>query len=291
MKYNIIALLCLFLFSVSCSGDKKKEEEYYRGELHIQADESFADVIVALGEGYSINYPEAKIQVTSVKEDEAFNNFIQRKTDVIALANELSPEQKKEMKRLLDIDFQPAKFSADAVLFVVPANDPRTEITEEEISQGLLNNEKKFIFTGYNTANLKFIASKLGKQPKDLQFETIPGTDVLIESLAKYPGKIGVISQNAVSRIYNPKTQYLLSKIKILPVRKNGNLITPENKNLVNLAYPYTKILYFLEREPGFGIAKGFIRFACTQKGQIIVEKEGLQPFNIYPRIVKFNDQ
>lgn len=44
--------------------------------------------------------------------------------------------------------------------------------------------------------------------------------------------------------------------------------------------------LYFLTNEGHFGLGNGFIRFSCTQKGQIVVSKEGLQPYNIFKREV-----
>jgi phosphate transport system substrate-binding protein len=51
--------------------------------------------------------------------------------------------------------------------------------------------------------------------------------------------------------------------------------------------YPFTRVLYFLTNEGNFNIANGFIRYSCTQLGQMIVQKEGLQPYNIYGREVQ----
>jgi phosphate transport system substrate-binding protein len=53
------------------------------------------------------------------------------------------------------------------------------------------------------------------------------------------------------------------------------------------MKYPFTRVLYFLTNEGNFNIANGFIRFSCTHLGQKIVQKEGLQPYNIYKREVQ----
>ena len=53
------------------------------------------------------------------------------------------------------------------------------------------------------------------------------------------------------------------------------------------MKYPFTRILYFLTNEGNFGLGNGFIRFSCTQVGQIVVSKEGLQPYNIFKREVQ----
>jgi len=46
-------------------------------------------------------------------------------------------------------------------------------------------------------------------------------------------------------------------------------------------------VLYFITNEGYYGLGNGFIRFSCQQLGQIIVEKEGLQPYNIFRREVQ----
>ncbi len=53
------------------------------------------------------------------------------------------------------------------------------------------------------------------------------------------------------------------------------------------MKYPFVRTVYFLTNENGFGIAKGFLRFSCTQLGQIVVSKEGLQPYFLFSREVQ----
>ena len=59
------------------------------------------------------------------------------------------------------------------------------------------------------------------------------------------------------------------------------------NENLKNMTYPFTRILYFLTNEAYYGLGNGLIRFSCQQLGQIVVEKEGLQPYHIFNREVR----
>ena len=65
----------------------------------------------------------------------------------------------------------------------------------------------------------------------------------------------------------------------------------PNKKTLKSQQYPLTKLLYFITREEKFGLANGFIRYSCTSIGQKIVNKEGLQPYFLFPRTVKINTQ
>ncbi|WP_312344151.1 PstS family phosphate ABC transporter substrate-binding protein [Chryseobacterium binzhouense] len=276
----------LFLSIIGCS---KKEESasYHKGQMNIITDEAFKSVVEALAEGYMISYPEAKINVITKKEDLGFIDFLNDKAKIAVMSKDLTPEEIKAYEDKVDLKVLPAKFAADAVVFFVPKDSEKSQITFEEIQQGLQSDEKTFVFDGTNSSNLNFVAQKLNKKPGELKFSIIPGSTNVIEELNKYPNKIGVIGLNTISRPYDKDAEKLRSMIKILPVKKDGKSFLPDADGLREMKYPFTRVLYFLTNEGSFNIANGFIRYSCTQLGQMIVEKEGLQPYNIYRREVQ----
>ncbi|WP_259134710.1 PstS family phosphate ABC transporter substrate-binding protein [Chryseobacterium ginsenosidimutans] len=283
---KIIMLFFLSIIAVSCKREDKSPS-YHKGEMTIFTDESFKSVTEALAEGYMINYPETKIKVVTKKEDLGFLDLLRNKARIVVMSKDLSPEEIKTYEEQVDLKFLPAKFAADAVIFIVPKDSPKKSISMEEISQGMQSENKEFIFDGTNSSNLNFVAQKLKKQPKDLKFSVIPGSKNVIEELNKYPDKIGVIGLNTFSRPYDKESEQLKDKVKILPVEYKGKLYTTDFENLRKMNYPFTRVLYFLTNEGNFNIANGFIRYSCTQLGQMIVQKEGLQPYNIYGREVQ----
>lgn len=286
---NSVKLLMLFFISIIAVGCKKEEKSpsYHKGEMTILTDESFKSVTEALAEGYMINYPETKIKVVTKKEDLGFIDLLNNKTRIVVMSRDLTPEEIKTYEEQIELKFLPAKFAADAVIFIVPKDSPKESITMEEIQKGLQSDNKEFIFDGANSSNLNFVAQKLKKQPKDLKFSVIPGSKNIIEELNKYPDKIGVIGLNTFSRPYDKESEQLRSIVKILPVEDKGKLYTTDFENLRKMNYPFTRVLYFLTNEGNFNIANGFIRYSCTQLGQMIVQKEGLQPYNLYRREVQ----
>lgn len=286
---NSVKLLMLFFISIIAVGCKKEEKSpsYHKGEMTILTDESFKSVTEALAEGYMINYPETKIKVATKKEDLGFIDLLNNKTRIVVMSRDLTPEEIKTYEEQIELKFLPAKFAADAVIFIVPKDSPKESITMEEIQKGLQSDNKEFIFDGANSSNLNFVAQKLKKQPKDLKFSVIPGSKNIIEELNKYPDKIGVIGLNTFSRPYDKESEQLRNMVKILPVEDKGKLYTTDFENLRKMNYPFTRILYFLTNEGNFNIANGFIRYSCTQLGQMIVQKEGLQPYNLYRREVQ----
>ncbi|UFH33769.1 substrate-binding domain-containing protein [Chryseobacterium sp. C-71] len=286
---NSIKVIFLFLLVtiISCSKKSEKSLSYKDGEMTILTDESFKSVTEALAEGYMISYPESKIKVVTKKEDLGFLDLLNNKVKIAVMSKDLSPEEKKAYEEQVDLKFIPAKFAADAVVFVVPKDSEKTSITMEEIVKGMQSEEKNFIFDGANSSNLNFVAQKLKKLPKDLKYSIIPGSANVIEELSKYPEKIGVVGLNTISRPYDKNAEKLRELIKVLPVVSNGKTYSADFEGMREMKYPFTRVLYFLTNEGNFNIANGFIRYSCTHLGQKIVQKEGLQPYNIYPREVQ----
>lgn len=286
---NSFKVALVFVIGIILAGCKKEEKSpsYHKGDLTIFTDESFQSVTEALADGYMINYPETRIKVETKKEDLGLLDLLKGKAKVIVMSRNLNPEEIKTYEERTDLKFLPAKFAADAVVFVVPKDSPKESISMDEINSGLLSEEKKFIFDGTNSSNLNFVAEKLKKQPKDLKFSIIPGNQKIIEELGKYPDKIGVIGLNTFSRPYDKTSEKLREMVKVLPVVDKGKAYTANFESLRSMEYPLTRVLYFLINEGNFNIANGFIRFSCTHLGQKIVQKEGLQPYNIYKREVQ----
>lgn len=286
---NSFKIALVFVIGIMMTACKKEEKSpsYNKGDLTIFTDESFQSVTEALAEGYMINYPETRIKVETKKEDLGFLDLLHGNAKVIVMSRNLNPEEIKTYEERTDLKFLPAKFAADAVVFVVPKDSPKESISMEEINTGLLSDNKEFIFDGTNSSNLNFVAEKLKKQPKDLKYSIIPGNQKIIEELGKYPNKIGVIGLNTFSRPYDKTSDKLRDMVKVLPVIDKGKSYNADFNGLRSMEYPFTRVLYFLENEGNFNIANGFIRFSCTHLGQKIVQKEGLQPYNLYKREVQ----
>lgn len=287
MKINIFAiLLCIIL--ISCSKEKKQDiDNPNKGEITIEVDESFQSVTEALTERYMALNPQTKINLVVKKEDLALLDFFERKIRVVVLSRELSAKEKETFDKKIDLPWQPAKFAADAVLFVVPKNSALESISMDDIYKELQSEDKRLIFDGTNSSNLNFVAQKFNRKPSELEFSIINGNENVVEQLKKYPDKIGVISYNTISRPFGEEAEKLRNEVKILKIKQGNKTYEPSLSNLKVMTYPFTRILYFLTNEGYYGLGNGFIRFSCTQLGQIVVEKEGLQPYNLYKREVQ----
>lgn len=286
-KIHIGLLLIVVAIAVSCNKATAKLDDPHQGNISLAVDESFLSVAEALTDRYMALYPDAKINLEVKKEDLALLDLLDKKVRVIVMSRELNEKEELAFKEKVREEIQTAKFAADAVVFIVPKNSTRESISLEEIKTELKSDKKNIIFDGTNSSNLNFVAQKIGTSPQDLKFSIISGNKNVLQEISKYPNKIGVISLNTISRPYNEEMIKLKESIKILPVISNGKSYQPELENLRDMSYPFTRVLYFLTNENYYGLGNGFIRFSCQNLGQIIVEKEGLQPYNIFKREVQ----
>lgn len=289
MKNNIFFKYFVLLFSlflINCAKDKNNTPG--KGNITVIADKSFKNVTEALTERYMAFYPETKINVRYAKEDSAFEDLLNNKADVIIMSRELTADEKELYTSKVDLPFEPARFAGDATVFIVAKNSPRNSITIDEIRSELLSDQKKIIFDGARTGNFNFISQKLNIKPEEMKFSVIKGNENVINEINNYPESIGVISYNTISNPYTKEAARLRDQVKILQVvDKKGVASLPNQENIRQMKYPFTRILYFLTNEGYFGLGNGFIRFSCTQVGQIVVSKEGLQPYNIFKREVQ----
>ncbi|KFC20826.1 PstS family phosphate ABC transporter substrate-binding protein [Epilithonimonas lactis] len=288
MKKIFFLFIAIAAIVFACSKEKPKEiDTPNKGEITVETDESFKSVIEALAERYMALNPQTKINVVIKKEDLGLLDLLDRKVRIAVMSRELSQKEKEAYDTKIDLPWLPGKFAADAVLFVVPKDSPLESISMDDIYAELKSDKKRLIFDGTNSSNLNFIAQKFKKDPSQLKFSIINGNENVAEQLKNYPDKIGVISYNTISRPFGEEAQRLRNDLKILKVVKENQAYDVTGDNLKNMTYPFTRVLYFVSNEAYYGLGNGFIRFSCQQLGQIVVEKEGLQPYNIFKREVR----
>lgn len=284
----VFSYVGLLLLSGCSPKDNSTDTVYNKGKITIYTDDSFRNVVSSLADAYMMSYPETRINIKVRKEDLAFLDLLENKASLIAISKPLTEKEIQQYTQKTDLKYTPAYFAADAVVFVVPKTSGKNSISMEEIKKDLLSSsEKHLVFDGNNASNLNFVSSKLGYKPSDLHYSIINGNESLIEQLNRYSDKIGVVGLNTLSRPYSKEAEKLRSMVRVLPVVEKGRSYDPSSYNLRNLKYPFSRPVYFLYNEGGFGIAQGIIRYSCTQLGQLVVEKEGLQPYYLYKREVQ----
>jgi phosphate transport system substrate-binding protein len=289
MNKNFAYLLLLLSFFISCSKDTTDSPQ--SGTITVVADESFENVTRVLKDRYMLFYPKTKINFVTKKENVALQDLLNNKARVIVMSRELTDDEKTAFKQKFNAEVEPARFAADGLVFIVSKTSSLSQLSIDEIKSRLLDGKNSLIFDGSNSANTSFIAKRLGISPNDLKYSSLPNNEEIIKQINKYPNSIGVVGYNSISRPHNTESKMFRELVNVLPISNSaGKTISITPQTLKNNSYPFTRVLYFITNEPYFGLGNGFVRFSCSQPGQIIVKKQGLQPFYIIPREVKITE-
>lgn len=293
MKKLFFASLILGSQFYSCtpaSDSSEDEISIRKGTIVIAADESLQPVVDAQVEAYRMHYPEAVFVKRYVPEQKAINLMLNDSVEVAIVTRELNKEELAVLEKR-KVKYQPARMALDAVTLIVNKNYKDSTITLEEIRKIFTSEGKssaRLVFDNGSSSNLNFMLAKLkiDKFNENNVFAAKGNPDVFT-SVEKNPDYIGVIGNNWISDLDDRKSVAFRDRIKILKVsEKDGRFYTPSFENIRDRKYPLERLVYLHTTQDRWGIAKGFIRFSCSQIGQLVVEKMGLLPFYVIPREV-----
>ncbi len=285
-------LTALFIFLLIGCKEKGKEITHQRGEMTIWVDPANKNLIEALTDVYRMKYPEVEFKFVYEPENIILRNLINLKAEAAFINKPLSREQENYIYQESTVKPRSTLLAYDAVVFITGKSSSIESVSLNEIKEGILSGDSKFVFDDGNSGNFNTVKEVLNIELTEGQkVNSMENAHQLIDFVNISPGTIGIIGMNLISEKTNPKVREIRDRIKILPViDSTGKLQEPTVPNLLAFHYPFFKGVYFIVREPGFGIGSGFTRFAGSQQGQLIVGREGLQPNFLYERQVQINN-
>lgn len=263
------------------------------GEMTMYVDPSNKNLIEALTEIYIMKFPNVKFNLVYKPENQILKDLLDTTAYAAFINQPLSEKQEDFIYKKTQIHTRSTLLAYDAAIFITSNNSTMDSITFDQLKSGILNETSQIVFDDGNSGNFNTVIETLGIEvPKDQTILALENAQAVIEFVKKSSSAIGVIGLNEISETDNPKVQEIRKEIKILPVvDKNQVLQEPSIQNILVNRYPFSKGIYFIVREPGFGIGSGFSRFAGSQQGQLIVRRAGLQPNYLYDREVQINQK
>jgi phosphate transport system substrate-binding protein len=288
--HSLVFPLLLAVGIISCQYNPQEiTNTIKRGNATIAADESLKPIVEAQIQAYKAHYPETTFDVTYVPEQRAINLLLQDSVEVIAVTRELNEEELRffDQKK---IKYEPAPMALDAVALIVNKGSDLNTITINELKNIFVNKSagKKLVFDNSNSSNLGFIKRKLNiDNIEDANIFAADGNAEVFDFIARNKNAIGVVGNNWISDKDNRRADSLRKGIRTLKVVNEtvGKAFDPSEGNLRDRNYPLERLIYLHTTQSKWGVAKGFIRFSCSQIGQLVVEKMGLVPYYIIPKV------
>lgn len=288
-RLTAFLLFCTIVISSCQYNPQETTGTIKRGNATIAADESLKPVVKAQIQAYQAHYPETTFDIIYVPEQKAVNLLLQDSVEVIFITRELVGQELQFFEQN-KIKYEPAPMALDAVTLIVNKNSDLTTITLDELKKIFLNtnSDKKLVFDNSNSSNLGFMQNRLNiENLENANIFAASGNADVFSFIARNKNAIGVIGNNWISDVDNTKSDSLKAGIRVLKVAESSTekAYEPSTDNLRERKYPLERLIYLHTTQSKWGVAKGFIRFSCSQIGQLVVEKMGLIPYYTIPKV------
>lgn len=103
----------------------------------------------------------------------------------------------------------------------------------------------------------------------------------VIDYVAQTPNAIGVIGASWIGNKADSTNTSFTDVVKVMAVRKAPGFkpYKPYQYYIASGDYPLTRPIYMITTDPRNGLPTGFIKFVSSQRGQLIIFKTGIVPW------------
>jgi len=289
-----IFLILIVLGFISCKRKDKTpqvKETRTSGVLKILVDESVSPIVQEQIDIFSLDYPDAKFQVTVKPEEKIIPAFLNDSVRVIVMPRLLTKAEEKYYTQR-GIRINSTRFAVDGIALITNKDNIDSTITVKEVIDILQgkNSVKKVVFDNTYSSTFQYFKqlANISQFPAQGVYSKNSSAEV-IKLIAEDKSFIGILGVDWISD-RNTKYADYLSKIKTLGVKNlkgkigDDQFYKPTQDNLINGIYPFLRNVNIIDCEGRDGLGTGFATWLRSQRGQLIVLKSGLGPHKLMPR-------
>ena len=294
MKYSlkiISAGAALLALSASCEHKVKTVGGVDRSNIFV-VDESLKPIVDQELYVYGALYKDGHPKVIYAPENNAVNMLFADSARVLLMSREMTAEENKVLKSK-NISPIVNCFAIDAITLIVNQASNDTTITVSEIKKMLTGDtktDKDIVFDNPNSGLVRYLKEFSGtKEFKQKNIYSLKSNKEVVQYVSTHPNAIGI---TGFSWLNDPEKDYegAVNKVKIVSVKDDSKpssqYFLPSQESLALKQYPLTRKLYILNFTGKMGIGMEFAAFIAGERGQRIILKSGLLPFDIPGREV-----
>ena len=294
MKYSfkiISAGAVLLALFAGCEHKVKTVGGIDRSKIFV-VDESLKPIVDQELYVYSALYKHDHPRVIYAPENNAVNMLFADSARVLLMSREMNAE---ENKVLTSKNLKPIVncFAIDAIALIVNQASNDTTITVGDIKKMLAGDTKTdrdIVFDNPNSGLVRYLKELSGiKEFKQKNIYSLKSNKEVIQYVSTHPNAIGI---TGFSWLNDPEKDYedAVNKVKIVSVKDDSKpssrYFLPSQESLALKQYPLTRKLYILNFTGKLGMGMEFAAFIAGDRGQRIILKSGLLPFDIPGREV-----
>jgi len=292
-KYILSGVLAVAgsLFLNSCgdtpsSVDQKSIESYTSGSITIAADESFKPVITQEVNVFDSSYPQAKLNVSYLPENDCFKQLFEGKTQMVLVTRPLTAEEKKacEANNIYTKDLAIAR---DGIVILVNNKSQDSLMTVgmvHNILTGQFARKFKVVFDNQGGSIARFVNDSILKGAKlSEQVFAANNSEEVIKYVSENEDAIGFVG---MTHAFDPNATggygSFRKEVKVVSVKNDSldKFILPYQGSIALRDYPFHRKLYFISRIES-NLASGFANFLTSEPGQLIINKSRMVPLAV----------
>ncbi|OYQ45075.1 PstS family phosphate ABC transporter substrate-binding protein [Flavobacterium aurantiibacter] len=290
-SFFYIAILAL---TIACGNSKEPTTDtILKGKVSILVENSMLPIVEEQEQVFESQY-QANITLIPATESQISANMSADKNRIAFLPRRLSAAEEQAFKKK-NINGKIIFFAFDALVFFQARTVSDTLLKEEavyELVKGQNVDNKRLVFCNADLSLLENIKRKANITK--LESANVSGFETELDVanyLLKNENAIGVLPLN---RVLSPSFEFeqILPKLRAMAVKsvkkadRRENYFKPNQANIAEGLYPFSRTLYLLNYQGRPGLGMGFASFIAGDIGQRIVLKSGLVPVQIPPRII-----
>ena len=315
MRRNDLLLVVALMLTLvlSACGDRRPKSTSTRGIARIMCEESFRNVLEQEIAVFEYQYPEASIMPEYTNEHDALDSLFNNKVDLIIISHDLTPEQKKSLKKI-GRGYRTKMIAVDAVAIIVNKQNDIDELSMDDLRDifsgkvkrwgevfptKLKNDSIKVMFDGSGTGVVHYMKEKFldGGNFGTNVYARQSSADVF-EAVEQYKNVIGFIGVSwitsdlkSVEKPIEEKYEELKTKnevsvidftdrIKVMPVRGDDKAqgVKPYQAHINSGEYPLVRTIWAIDASYNGMLDHGFFTFLTGVIGQKIILQTGILP-------------
>ena len=315
MRNNIlvISLVAVAALLISSCGDQRPKSTSTRGIAKIMCDESFQSVLEQEIAVFEYQYPEASIMPDYINEHDALDSLFQNRVDLIIISHDLTPDQKKSLKKL-GRGYRSKMIAVDAIAIIVNKQNDIAELSMEDLRDiftgkvkrwgevyptKLKNDTIKVMFDGSGTGVVHYMKDKFlnGGNFGPNVYARGSSREVFnaVEEYKNVIGFIGVswITSDLKSAEIPIEQKYeelqtknevsvvdFTDRIKVMPLRGDEQIqgVKPYQAHIYSGDYPLVRSIWAIDASYNGTLDHGFYTFLTGVIGQKIILQTGILP-------------
>lgn len=275
------------------------------GTIKISADESFQPLIDTEISVFESLNPEAHIVATYKSERDCMLDLINDSAAMVIVTRPLDDSEQAYFKGI-KMPIVSKALARDAVTLIVNPESKDTSLTMPQIKAIMDGSDTttfdQVVFDRQNSSLVRYAIDSINEgRPLPANTKVADGCAQVVDYVANNKKALGVIGVSWVSDPYDSTGLSFLSQIRVVGVMSDSTYnylkvnpgfdphdpayaryyFKPYQAYIALRSYQLTRTVYFVLREPYFGLGTGFANFLGGNKGQMIIGKERLFPLNL----------